>query len=251
MSSTIESNLRPAIIVTGGARRIGAVIARSLHAAGFNIMLHYRSSAGAAQSLVDELNEQNPNSAASFAADLLDTSCIPLVVEACMDQFGRLDVLINNASTFYPTPIELIEEGFWNDLMGSNLKAPAFLVKSAAQHLRASGGCIINIVDIYAQRPLSNHPVYCAAKAGLELLTKSLAQDLAPEIRVNAIAPGAILWPEAGNQEIGQADLIKQIPLARMGEPEDIAKTVLFLVKYAPYISGQTITVDGGRSITP
>jgi pteridine reductase len=145
----------------------------------------------------------------------------------------------------------LIEEEFWNDLIGSNLKSPAFLVKSATKHLRATSGCIINMVDIYARRPLSNYPVYCAAKAGLEMLTKALAQDLAPEIRVNAVAPGAILWPEAGNQEIDQTELLERVPMARMGEPEDIAKTVIFLANHAPYITGQTIAVDGGRSITP
>ena len=241
----------PVALITGGARRIGAVIARSLHAAGYRILLHYRSSAGEASNLVTEFNQSRPSSAIAVAADLLDSSQIPPLIDQCIDAFGRLDVLVNNASTFYPTPIELIEEEFWNDLIGSNLKAPAFMVKSAAKHLRKSSGCIINIVDIYARRPLSNHPVYCAAKAGLEMLTKSLAQDLAPEIRVNAVAPGAILWPEAGNQEIEQNELLRRVPLARMGDPEDIAKTVVFLADYAPYITGQTIAVDGGRSITP
>ncbi len=241
----------PAAIVTGGAKRIGAAIARVLHSNGFNICLHYRSSAGAADQLVNELNLQRENSAIAVNADLLDLQAIPHLVNACSNEFERIDLLINNASTFYPTPIELIEEEFWNDLVGSNLRAPAFLVKAAASQLRENNGAIINIVDIYARRPLSNHPIYCAAKAGLEMLTKALAQDLAPEIRVNAIAPGAILWPEAGNQEIQQSDLLNQIPLARMGEPEDIAKTVVFLAKNAPYITGQTIAVDGGRSIMP
>lgn len=239
----------PVALVTGGARRVGAEIVRALHQVGYNILLHYRSSSGAAHQLVEELNEQRQGSAAAYSADLLDTSAIPGVIEAAIEEFGRLDVLINNASTFYPTPIELIAEDFWNDLVGSNLKAPSFVVKSAAQHLRASRGCIVNIVDIHARRPLRNHPVYCAAKAGLEMLTKALAQDLAPEIRVNAIAPGAVLWPEDDNPEFDYSELLEKIPLARMGEPADVAKTVVFLVQHAPYITGQTIAVDGGRSV--
>ena len=247
----MQSSEAPVALITGGAKRIGAVIARSMHAEGYNVHLHYRSSAGAAKELIDELNELRPDSATMFSADLLDTAQIPAMIEDCIGQHGRLDLLVNNASTFYPTPIELIEEEFWNDLIGSNLKAPTFLVKSAAKYLRESQGCIINIVDIYARRPLSNHPVYCAAKAGLEMLTKSLAQDLAPEVRVNAVAPGAILWPEAGNSEIEQEELLQRVPLKRMGQPEDIAKTVIFLATNAPYITGQTIAVDGGRSVTP
>ena len=241
----------PVVLITGGAKRIGAVVAQHLHAQGYRVLLHYRSSADAAEHLIQALNAKRAQSAHRFAADLLDIAQAPKVVDACLAQFGRLDLLINNASTFYPTPIELIEEEFWNDLMGSNLKAPAFLVKAAAQYLRQTNGAIINIVDIYARRPLSNHPVYCAAKAGLETLTKALAQDLAPEIRVNAIAPGAILWPESGNSEIEQELLLENVPLGRMGQPEDIAKAALFLATQAPYITGQTITVDGGRSISP
>ena len=166
-----------------------------------------------------------------------------------MRTFGRLDVLINNASTFYPTPIELLDDEFWNDLVGSNFKAPAFMIKAATPHLRETEGCIINIVDIYAQRPLSNHPVYCSAKAGLEMLTKSLARDLAPQIRVNGVSPGAILWPENDNTELTQSQLLERIPLARMGHPSDVAKTVKFLVFEGGYITGQIIAVDGGRSI--
>ena len=236
-------------LITGGARRIGKEIAETLHAAGYNIMIHYRSSAGAAQSLVDELNSIRPDSAAATSGDLLDLGSIPKIIEATIEQFGQLSVLVNNASTFYPTPIELINDEFWNDLMGSNLKAPAFMVKSAAPHLRKSGGSIVNIIDIYAQKPLSNHPIYCAAKAGLEMLTKSLARDLAPEVRVNGVSPGAILWPEKGNTEISQAELIERVPLHRMGTPGDIATTVKFLVQDADYITGQIIAVDGGRSI--
>lgn len=253
MHSSNHSKLdsAPVALVTGGAKRIGAEIARMLHATGATILLHYRSSAGAAQKIVDELNDQRPNSATSVSADLLDIASIPILIKNCIDQFGKLDMLINNASTFYPTPIELVQNEFWDDLMGSNLRAPTYLIKSAVPHLRESNGCIINIVDIYARRPLKNHSIYCAAKAGLEMLTKALAQDLAPQIRVNAISPGAIIWPEAGNSELEQADLIERIPLGRMGDPSDIAKTVLFLAQNAPYITGQTIAVDGGRSVVP
>ena len=212
-------------------------------------MVHYRSSAGAAEGLIQDLNEIRSDSAASICADLLDTASIPDIVNGTVDIFGSLDVLINNASTFYPTPIELINEEFWSDLVGSNLKAPMFMVKSAAPHLRAANGCIINLVDIYARKPLSDHPIYCSAKAGLEMLTKSLARDLAPEIRVNGVSPGAILWPENDSETENQTELIKKVPLNRMGDPDDIAKTVRFLAEDAPYISGQIIAVDGGRSV--
>lgn len=243
------SSSNPTALITGGAKRIGREIAHQLHAAGYNIMVHYRSSAGAATELVKTLNEKRENSAASAAGDLLNVDVIPKIIELTIETFSGLDVLINNASTFYPTPIELINEDFWNDLVGSNLKAPAFLVKSAAPYLRDRNGSIINIIDIYAQKPLGNHPIYCAAKAGLEMLTKSLARDLAPEIRVNGVSPGAILWPENGNDEISQAEILERIPLNRMGNPSDIAKTVKFLVTDGSYITGQIIAVDGGRSI--
>ena len=237
------------VLITGGAKRIGNQIGHLLHASGYNIMVHYRSSANAANILVNDLNKERENSAASVQGDLIDIDAIPNIIEQTIGTFGRLDVLVNNASTFYPTPIELIEIDFWNDLVGSNLRAPAFMVKSAAKHLRESNGCIINIVDIYAQKPLSNHPLYCSAKAGLEMLTKSLARDLAPEIRVNGVSPGAILWPEQGNSEVTQEDLLERVPLKRMGEPNDIAKTVRFLIDEGTYITGQIIAVDGGRSV--
>lgn len=239
----------PTALITGGAKRIGNQIAHLLHKNGHNIMVHYRSSAGPAEELVNKLNSERENSAAAVQGDLIDVACIPNIVEQTINSFGRLDVLINNASTFYPTPIELIEIDFWNDLIGSNFRAPAFLIKSAAEHLRASNGCIVNIIDIYARFPLSNHPLYCSAKAGLEMLTKSLARDLAPEIRVNGVSPGAILWPEKGNAEISQQELLERIPLKRMGEPDDIAKTVRFLIEEGSYITGQIIAVDGGRSV--
>jgi len=244
-----SADQHPTALITGGAKRIGSEIALTLHSAGYNIMVHYRSSSQAAQNLVDQLNSKREKSAAAVSGDLHDLNSIPPIIDATLDTFGRLDVLINNASTFYPTPIELINDEFWNDLMGSNLRAPAFMVKSAAPHLRETSGCIVNIVDIYAQRPLGNHPIYCAAKAGLEMLTKSLARDLAPLVRVNGVSPGAILWPEKGNDEISQAELLERVPLNRLGEPSDIANTVEFLVEKGSYITGQIIAVDGGRSI--
>ena len=244
------SSSSPTLLITGGAKRIGNEIAHTLHAAGHNVMVHFRSSASAAEALVSELNTARPDSAASVQGDLLDLEAIPGIIDSTIEQFGRLDVLINNASTFYPTPIELINEEFWNDLVGSNFRAPAFLVKSAAGHLRRQQGCIINILDIYADRPLTNHPLYCAAKAGLEMLTKSLALDLAPDVRVNGVSPGAILWPENDNTEIAQDELLQRIPLARMGQPADIANAIRFLVCDGDYITGQNLCVDGGRSIT-
>jgi len=249
MSKAIETNGARTVLVTGGAKRIGNVIAHTLHDSGHNIMVHYRSSAGAADKLVQELNKIRSDSASSVQGDLLDLARIPKIIETTISEFGRLDVLINNASTFYPTPIELINEEFWTDLMGSNLKAPAFMVKSAAKYLRASNGNIINIVDIYARKPLSDHPIYCAAKAGLEMLTKSLARDLAPEIRVNGVSPGAILWPENDSDSASKSALLEKVPLNRMGDPSDIAKTVKFLIEEGSYITGQIIAVDGGRSV--
>ena len=250
MSTSGTKSDAPVVLITGGAKRIGSHVTQFLHNCGYSIMIHYRSSASSAHQLVEELNDKRENSADAVQGDLIDIESIPKIIEQTIDRFGHLDVLINNASTFYPTPIELIENDFWNDLVGSNFKGPAFLIKAAVPHIRDSQGCIINIVDIYASKPLSNHPIYCSAKAGLQMLTKSLARDLAPDIRVNGVAPGAILWPEKGNTEITQDELIENIPLGRMGAPEDIAKTIRFLIEDGTYITGQIITVDGGRSVT-
>lgn len=237
------------ILITGGAKRIGRQMAITLHAAGHNIIVHYRSSAGEANALVADLNAKRPSSAVAIQGELLDTRAIPRLVSEAVKVFNGLDVLINNASTFYPTPIEIIEEDFWNDLVGSNLKAPAFMVKACVPHLRKNNGCIINIVDIHARRPMANHPIYCSAKAGLEMLTKSLARDLAPSIRVNAVSPGAILWPEDDSGMAEQEDVLKQIPMKRMGKPKDVASLAQFLIDEAEYITGQVIAVDGGRSV--
>lgn len=237
------------VLITGGAKRIGRQMAIRLHEAGHNIALHYRSSSAEANILVSQFNQARENSAIAIQADLLDMGAIPLVVDRALETFGQLDVLINNASTFYPTPIELLEEAFWNDLVGSNLKAPAFMVKHCTPSLRESQGSIINILDIHAQRPMANHPIYSAAKAGLEMLTKSLARDLAPQIRVNGVSPGAILWPEDDSGMESQEQVLQKIPLNRLGQPEDIAGLVCFLVDQATYITGQVIAVDGGRSV--
>ena len=237
------------ILITGGAKRIGRQMALSLHEAGHNIVVHYRSSAGAANQLVTELNSNRENTACCLQADLLDIQAIPGLVAEASEAFGGLDALINNASTFYPTPIELLEEEFWNDLLGSNLKAPAFLVKACAAHLKKSNGSIINILDIHARKPMAKHPIYSAAKAGLEMLTMALARDLAPQVRVNGVSPGAILWPEVDAGMEDQNTVLEKIPLQRMGEPEDIASLVQYLIDNAPYITGQVIAVDGGRSV--
>jgi len=237
------------ILITGGAKRIGRQMAITLHQAGHNIIVHYRSSAGAAAALVSELNEARKDSAGALQGELLDTASIPALVNKAVEQFGGLDVLINNASTFYPTPIELLEDEFWNDLVGSNLKAPAFLVKACVPHIRERGGSIINIVDIHAKKPMANHPIYCSAKAGLEMLTMSLARDLAPDIRVNGVSPGAILWPENDSGMAEQTEILEKIPMGRMGEPSDVANLVQFLVDQGNYITGQIIAVDGGRSV--
>lgn len=243
----MQSTSTKTVLLTGGARRIGAAIARTLHQAGMNLALHYRVSTEAAEALRDELNRRRAESVLLLQADLRDTASLPALVEHTVARWGRLDALVNNASSFYATPLGRTTEAEWDDLLASNLKAPFFLSQAAAPHLRAVGGSIVNLVDIYAQRPLQNHPVYCTAKAGLAMLTRSLAWELGPAVRVNGIAPGAILWPEQGVSETAKAQLLSRIPLRRRGEPEDIARTVLFLLQDAGYISGQIIAVDGGH----
>jgi pteridine reductase len=238
-----------AVLITGGARRVGAVIARTLHAAGANLVVHYRRSASEAAQLADELNARRPKSTVTIQADLLDIGQLPSLVEFAQRTFGGLDVLVNNASSFYPTPVGEITPAAWDDLMGSNLKVPLFLSQAAAPALRKSHGLIVNIVDIHSLRPLRNYTVYCAAKAGLHMLTRSLAKDLGPEVRVNGISPGPVLWPE--NQSGGEAreKIVESTILKRMGTPEDIARTVLFFATSAPFITGQILAVDGGRSV--
>jgi pteridine reductase len=236
-------------LVTGAARRIGAAIAARLHQSGANVAIHYRGSAAEAAALVDKLNGMRADSAAAFQADLIDTSLLPGLVDDVTGWCGRLDILVNNASTFYPTPPGEITEAHWEDLMGSNLKAPLFLSQAALPELQKTEGAIVNIVDIHAQRPLRNHTVYGPAKAALAMLTRSLAKDLAPAVRVNGVSPGAILWPENELDEAAKKAILEQVPLERAGDPDDIAGAVLFLVQDATYVTGQIIAVDGGRSI--
>jgi pteridine reductase len=248
MPSTDNLNNKVAL-VTGAARRIGAVIATRLHESGADVAIHYRGSADEAAALADKLNAQRPGSASTFAADLTDLASLRGLVDGVHDWHKRLDILVNNASSFYPTPIGEINKDHWDDLLGSNLKAPLFLSQAAAPFLRAAGGVIINIVDIHAQRPLRDHAVYGAAKAGLAMLTRSLAKDLAPEVRVNGVSPGAILWPEDDMSEETKDTILAQIPLKLTGDPDDIAGCVLYLASDADYVTGQIIAVDGGRSI--
>ena len=237
------------VLITGGARRVGATIARTLHGAGANLVIHYRNSKGDAASLADEFNAARAKSAATIQADLLDVGKLPALVEFTVERFGALDVLVNNASTFYPTKIGEITPKAWDDLMGSNLKAPLFLSQAAAPALKKSRGLIINIVDIHALRPLRDYPLYCSAKAGLHMLTRSLAKELGPEVRVNGISPGPVMWPEHGGDEAARKKIIQRTILQKMGSPEDIARTALFFAASAPFITGQILAVDGGRSV--
>ena len=240
------------VLVTGGARRVGAAICRRLHGAGADLFVHYRSAAIEARALQAELNAHRMNSLALAQADLLKVSSASQLVKAAVKEFGRLDALVNNASSFFPTVVGEITEKEWDDLVGTNLKAPLFLSQAAAPELRKHHGAIVNIIDIHAELPMRNHVVYTTAKGGLLALTRALARDLAPEVRVNGVAPGTILWPddEAWRDEVSRQRIINQTALKRIGEPEDIAATVQFLLADAPYITGQVISVDGGRSIT-
>jgi pteridine reductase len=250
MTSTQDLPLRDhAVLITGGARRVGAEIVRALHGAGANVLVHHRDSASDAQALADQLNGVRAGSVAVERAELLEPGVPERLVGAALRAFGRLDVLINNASTFYPTPVGDITLAHWDDLMGTNLKVPLFLSQAAAPSLRAQRGLIINLVDIHALRPLKAHVVYSVAKAGLAMLTRSLARELGPDIRVNGIAPGPVLWPERHVDEALKREIIDKTALKRHGTPQDIARTALFLAKDAPYITGQIIAVDGGRSI--
>jgi len=234
-------------LITGGARRVGATICQHLHSAGYNVLIHYRRSADAASSLAKQLNAIRPDSAYGLPADLLKPGDIDRLLKVALQPWGRLDVVVNNASSFYPTAIGKTTENNWHDLIGSNMKAPFFIAQAAATALGKQQGCIINIIDIHAQKPLKGHTVYCAAKAGLTMLTQSLALELAPHIRVNGIAPGAILWPATEPDEKTKQAITDTIALKRLGDPLDIAKTVLFLARDADYITGQIINVDGGR----
>ena len=238
------------VLVTGGAKRVGAAICRRLHAAGANIMLHYRASAGEARLLQAELNHQRKESVALIQADLLDLGKLPSLIDQTVQIFGRLDALVNNAATFYQTPVGEISNEDWESLIGADLRAPLFIAQAAAPALKKTQGAIVNITDIHAERPLKNYVLYSVAKAGLVGLTRSLARELAPEVRVNAVAPGPILWPDDETfDELSRQRIISHTPLRREGTPEDIAKAVYFLLVEATYVTGETINVDGGRHI--
>lgn len=238
------------VLITGGARRVGAAICRRLHASGANLMIHYRASAGEARLLQAELNHARADSVALIQTDLLDLAKLPAMVEQTLVRFGRLDALINNASSFFATPVgEITPEG-WDDLVGTNLRAPLFLAQAAAPALRKTQGSIVNITDIHAERPLKNFVAYSIAKSGLTGLTRALARELAPDVRVNAVAPGPILWPEDKSfDELSRQRIIAHTLLRREGKPEDIAKAVHYLVVEATYVTGETINVDGGRHV--
>jgi len=240
-----------AVLVTGGAKRVGAAICRHLHASGAQLAVHFRSSVDEAQALRDELNALRPDSTEIFQADLLNLNTIPELINNVIAKFGKLDVLVNNASSFYATPLANIDIHQWDDLLGTNLKAPLFLAQAAATELRHRHGCIVNIVDIHAERPMQGHLLYSVAKAGLVALTKGLAQEMSPQVRVNAVAPGVIIWPEstAWQDQDQLRKIIAHTLLKRKGAPEDIARAVQFLIVDAPYITGHVLAVDGGRNV--
>jgi pteridine reductase len=238
-----------AVLVTGAARRIGAALARGFHAHGAAVCIHCHQSLGEAEHLRDELNRQRAGSAAIVTADLLDVNALPAVVAAAVKAFGRLDALINNASTFYPTAFGSVSPAQWDDLIGTNLRAPFFLAQAAAPQLRASKGAIVNMIDIHAQRPLPGHSVYSTAKAGLAMLTRALARELGPDVRVNGIAPGPIMWPQSGVDAQLQKEIVAKTLLKRSGGTQDVVRAALFFVKDAPYVTGQILAVDGGRSV--
>lgn len=249
MADDTESLAGRTVLITGAAHRIGNAITRCLHEAGARIVVHYRNSRTGAEALQQELNGLRPDSVALVQADLHEIEQFPVLAQQAHDAFGGLDGLVNNASSFYPTPVGEISTAQWDDLMGTNLKAPLFLSQAVAPYLRRGGGCIVNMVDIHADRPLRGHPVYSVAKAGLVMLTKSLAAELGPEVRVNAIAPGAILWPEADMDQAAKDEIIQRTFLKRRGDPTDIARAVRFLMRDATYVTGQVLAVDGGRSL--
>lgn len=236
-------------LITGSARRIGACTAQLLHGAGMNVIIHYRSTGQDAEKLADKLNNVRKDSARTLQGDLDDDGIYDELIKNAIRYWGRLDALINNASTFFPTPVGNITIEHWDRLVNSNMKAPLFLSQAAAPALKENQGNIINMVDIHALRPMREHPVYCAAKAGLAMLTQSLAKELGPEIRVNGVAPGAILWPDNDMPETTRQMILERTALKRPGEPEDIARAILFLLRDAPYITGQILPVDGGRSL--
>ena len=240
----------PVVLITGAARRIGAAIATRLHERGYRVIIHYQNSAADAKKLCAKLNTSRADSAHALQASLLDIDSVQQLAEASIAHWGQLNALVNNASSFYPTPLPDATNTQWDELIGSNLKGPFFLCQALADELKKRCGSIINIADIHAQQPLKDHSIYCIAKAGNKMLTKTLAKELAPKVRVNGIAPGVILWPENDNQKNDEQEkLIKTIPLQCMGNSDDIARLAEFFITGASYITGQTIAVDGGKHL--
>ena len=240
---------RPAVLVTGSARRLGAAIARGLHAAGFDVALHCHASRAEADALAADLEALRAGSTVVLQADLAAFDRLPELVAQTVGRFGRLDALVNNASAFFPTPIGQATPDQWDALFNANARAPFFLAQAAAPHLRASRGAIVNLADIHAERPLREHTLYGMSKAALVHMTRALALELAPEVRVNAIAPGAILWPDAGKADAAKQAMLDRTPLQRIGTPEEVADAVLWLLRDATYVTGQVVRLDGGRML--
>ncbi|HWX65947.1 MAG TPA: pteridine reductase [Rhodanobacter sp.] len=241
---------RPVALITGAGRRVGAVIARALHTAGYDLALHYRRSADDAHALADELEQQRAGSTLLLQAELAELSALPIMIEQLLAHYGRLDALINNASAFYPTPLGTATPQQWNELFASNAQAPFFLSQAAIPALRVARGGIVNLIDIYAERPLAEHPLYCMAKAALAAMTRSMALDLGPDIRVNGVAPGAVMWPSDGKPYADQQAMLARTPLQCGGTPDDVAGAVLWLLRDAPFVTGQIIRIDGGRTLS-
>lgn len=247
MTSESGQTGRPVAIVTGSARRIGAAIVGHLHDRGLDVLIHYRHSASEAESLAGRLNRERAGSAATVGADLAGRDAPGRIAAAALERFGRIDVLVNNASAFFPSPVEQADQAQFDTLIDANLRAPFFLSQACMPSLRVNRGAIVNIVDIHAMVPMPRHALYSQAKAGLQMQTRALARELAPEIRVNGVAPGAILWPENDQSPEAAEAIVDRIPMGRPGQPEDIAGAVAYLALDAPYITGQILTVDGGR----
>lgn len=241
---------RPVVVITGAAKRVGAVMAETFCEAGYDLAVSYRHSRAEAEALAARCEAKRAQSCLVLPLELSDTAALAPFVERVVAHYGRLDALINNASSFYPTPLANATEAQWDDLFAANAKAPFFLAQAVAPHLARARGCIVNLVDIYGERPLARHPIYSMAKAALAMMTMALAKDLGPEVRVNGIAPGAVLWLESGKAETERRELLARTPLGRAGEPADLARAALFLVRDAPYVTGQILRVDGGRALS-